>query len=69
MIKLNIKLLLQREYYFGILKQWIGNAKESLDSLQGESYYVIWLFPEQRRYHIVIMWAMSHCYYVSNAIN
>ena len=29
-------LLLQREYYLGVLKQWIGNAKESLESLQGK---------------------------------
>ena len=29
-------LLLQREYYLGVLKQWIGNAKEGLESLQGK---------------------------------
>lgn len=43
-IQLNIELLLQREYFIGLLKQWIGNAKESLDSLQGRSYYVIFVY-------------------------
>ncbi|XP_078334687.1 immunoglobulin-binding protein 1-like [Crassostrea virginica] len=28
---------IKREYYLGVLKQWIGNAKESLESLQVEA--------------------------------